>query len=162
MADLGLPRGSGASTLKVKMPTYYLANFFSKNCMKMKEIRFRPIKWGCSSLAPPSGFTTGNGLCLAGKGANSRHIFQTFLKDLFYLLIAILVTATIQEWSLYIFSFKEQYIWQVTSIFIIPVVLPMWITFNFLRVLHSTREIQHFFYKTSSIDWSKKWIHIAG
>ena len=83
--------------LKVKMPTYYLANFFSKNYMKMKEIRLRPIKWGCSSLAPPSGFTTGNGLCLAGKGANSRHIFQTFLKDLFYLLIAILVTATIQE-----------------------------------------------------------------
>ena len=54
--------------------------FFPKNCMKMKEIRFGPIKWGCASLAAPPGFTTGNGFCLAGKGAISRHIFQTFFE----------------------------------------------------------------------------------
>ena len=49
VADPGFPWGGGL-TPKVGSLTYYFANFFAKNCMKMKE--FGPPR-GCASLVPP-------------------------------------------------------------------------------------------------------------
>ena len=40
--------GGGAPIPKVDVKSYYLANFFPKNCMKLKE--FGP--WGCVPGAP--------------------------------------------------------------------------------------------------------------